>query len=301
MFFPESSRSFPLPRAQKPQETFMKVSAFSYSDYRKFLLDRFSAKKAENSDFNYFHICKETGIKSPGHLSLILHGKVNISDELAEKFARLCNLKTRETLYFLTMVQFNQEKKNSRKTEMFNQLISFRESSIYRVGPHLYKFYDKWYHSVVRALVEFFDVNDNFADLAKMVVPVIRPDQARGSIRLLESLGLIKRDEKGFYRPTLKSIDTGAGVTSLTLNNFILSMIGLAQEAMDRFSREERVFSSVTLGVNQEGYEEILTELREFRRRSAEIAQKHSADKVVQVNFQMFPVSKSLDPKKING
>lgn len=276
----------------------MKVSAFTYTDYRKFLLDRFEARKSDTTGFNYLHICQETGIKSPGHLSLILHGKVNIDSDLALKFAQLCNLKKRETQYFLTMVGFNQEKKYEKKMELFNHLISFRESSIYRVGPHMYKFYDKWYHSVIRALVEFFDVNDDFVSLAKMVVPSIRPDQAKSSITVLESLDLISRDASGFFRPTQKSIDTGAGVTSVTLNNFILSMIDLAREAMDRFPREERMYSSVTLGVNNDGYEEIRTELREFRRRAAEIAQKHPADRVVQVNFQMFPVSKNAGTKR---
>ncbi len=270
----------------------MKVSAFGYTDYRKFLIDKFEAKKNEDSSFNYFYICKETDIKSPGHLSLILHGKVNVSDEMAQKFAQLCNLKTRETKYFLTLVQFNQEKKNARKKELFDEIISFRESCIYRVGPHLYKFYDRWYHSVIRAIVDFVDITDNYDDLAKMVVPIIRPDQAKTSCALLETLELIKRNDQGFWRPTQKSLDSGSAVTSITINNFVLSMIDLAREAMDRFPREERIFSSVTLGVNEEGYEEIVTELREFRRKAAEIAQKHPAEKVVQVNFQVFPVSR---------
>jgi uncharacterized protein (TIGR02147 family) len=294
----KGSRLWPGSDKTQPQENSMKVSTFTYTDYRKFLIDCFETKKAENSDFNYFYICKETGIKSPGHLSLILHGKVNIDDDLAKKFAVLCNLKKRETSYFLTMVKFNQEKKHTEKAELFNVLIAFRESSIYRVGPHLYKFYDKWYHSVVRSLVEFYNVDDDFTGLARMVVPAIRPDQAKGSISLLEELGLVARDAEGFFRPTLKNIDTGAGATSITLNNFMLSMINLAREAMDRFPRDKRVFSSVTLGVNRDGYEEILEELRGFRRRAAEIAQKNPADKVVQVNFQMFPVSKSTENKR---
>jgi uncharacterized protein (TIGR02147 family) len=78
------------------------------------------------------------------------------------------------------------------------------------------------------------------------------------------------------------------------INSFVLSMLDRAREAMNRFPREKRSFSCVTLGVDKEGYEEILAELREFRRRSAEIARKHKADRVVQVNFQMFPVSKNM-------
>jgi len=178
---------------------------------------------------------------------------------------------------------------------LFEHLISFTDSCIYRVGPHLYKYYDRWYHSVIRALLEFVSVSDNFDELAKMTIPKIRPDQARASVMLLTELGLIQRDENGFFRPTRKSIDTGSAQTSLMVNNFTLSMLDLAREAMDRFSREERVFSSVTVGTDKAGYDEIISELREFRRRVAEIVQRRPADRVLQVNFQVFPVSKSRE------
>ncbi|MGB7567221.1 MAG: TIGR02147 family protein [Chitinivibrionales bacterium] len=265
----------------------MKISPFHYTDYRKFLGDFFK----ENA-ISYRDICMQTGIKSRGHLSLILHGKVNISLEQIRKIAQCCNLKKRETDFFATMVRFNQEKNTEKKIRLFEELISFRESLIYRLKPHSYKYFDKWYHSVMRALLEFIDVKDDATMIAKMVIPAIRPDQARNSLKVLAELGLIAPDANGHWRPTRKSIDTGSSESSVMINNFVLSMLDRAREAMNRFPREQRLYSCVTLSVNKEGYNELLAELREFRRRSAEIAQKHPADHVVQVNFQMFPVSK---------
>jgi uncharacterized protein (TIGR02147 family) len=267
----------------------MKISPFHYTDYRKFLGDFF-----KEIAVSYQDVCAQTGIKSRGHLSLILNGKVNISDAQTRKFAHYCRLKKRETDFFTTMVRFNQEKNAEPKIRLFEELISFRESSLYRVKPHLYKYYDKWYHSVLRALLEFIDVKDDVKSIAKMVIPAIRPDQARNSLKLLAELGLIAPDANGHWRLTRKSIDTGSTETSVMINNFVLSMLDRAREAMNRFPREQRVYSCVTLGVNKEGYDELLAELREFRRKSAEIAQKHPADHVVQVNFQMFPVSKKV-------
>jgi uncharacterized protein (TIGR02147 family) len=270
----------------------MKISPFHYTDYHKFLNDRFKAKKRQDTGTNYLRLCESTGIKSQAHLSLVLNGKANLSMELAQKIAEFFRLKKRETEYFLAMIRFNHEKRCGPKMELFKRLTSFRESAIYRVGPHQYKFYARWYHSVIRALLEFVDVKDDFKKIANMVVPPIRPDQARSSIGLLLALGLAERDANGFFRPTQKSLDTGSVETSVTINNFMLTMLDLAKEAMDRFPRDERIFSCVTLGINQKGYEQICTELREFRRRAAEIARENPADRVVQVNFQMFPVSK---------
>ena len=205
----------------------MKVSPLKYTDYRKFLRDYFNGSAS-----TYRLVCKATGIKSAGHLSLILNGKVNISDLQADKFAGFCNLKKQETDYFRTLVRFNQEEKSERKIKLFEQLSSFRNSSIYRVGPHGYKFYDKWYHSVVRALLEFVPIKEDTGALGKMVVPHIRPDQARCSVRLLTQLGLVAADENGFLRPTQKSIDTGATAGAVMVNNFALAMLDRAHEAM---------------------------------------------------------------------
>jgi uncharacterized protein (TIGR02147 family) len=144
---------------------------------------------------------------------------------------------------------------------------------------------------VIRAILEFIAIDDNFDTLAKMTIPAIRPDQAKASVKLLTELGLVRRDASGFFRPLQKSIDTGSQATSVMINGFMLSMIDLAREAMDRFSREERLFSAVTVGIDGEGYERIVAELREFRRKVAEIAQQRPADRVIQVNFQAFPVS----------
>jgi len=267
----------------------MKLSPFNYTDFHKFLSDFLK----ENA-ISYQQIGRQTGIKSRGHLSLIMKGKVNISDEQTQKLARCCGLKKRESDFFSVMVRFNQEKKTEAKLKLFEELISFRESSIYRVKPHEYKFYSRWYHSIIRALLEFVNVKDDVGNLARMVVPAIRPDQARNSLKLLSELALIAPDGDGYWRPTQKSIDTGSNAASVMVNGFVLSMLDLAREAMNRFPREMRSFSCVTLGVDKEGCEEVLAELREFRRRSAEIARRHPANRVIQVNFQMFPVSKSL-------
>ena len=42
-------------------------SVFEYSDYRKFLLDYYSEKKAANRNFSHRFIANRVGFKSGGH------------------------------------------------------------------------------------------------------------------------------------------------------------------------------------------------------------------------------------------
>jgi uncharacterized protein (TIGR02147 family) len=270
---------------------------FSYTDYRKFLRDCFDGKKSEESGFSYRLICGQTGIKSTGHLTLILQGKANISLSLAKKFAEFLKLKKRAKEFFEYLVLFNQAKLQNDKREYFVKIMGFKESSVRLVNADQYDYYDKWYHSVVRALLDFLPVKDNFKDLAKTVEPPISEEEARKSVELMMRLHMIKQDNEGCFRPTDAVIDTGPAIGSMAVTNYAINMIDLSKQAFDRCPQDERVFSWATLGVSEKGYQDVLQELREFRRRVYAIAERDKADRVYQFHFQAFPVSKHSENK----
>jgi uncharacterized protein (TIGR02147 family) len=267
------------------------VSVFHYSDYRRFLKDAFALKGDSKKPFSYRAICGKTGIKSSGHLTLVLQGKANISIRLTLKFARFCKLNKRETEYFQYLVLFNQAKSHHDKLDYFRRMISFKESLVHVVDANQYEYYNKWYHSAIRALLEIIPVNDNFEELANAVQPRISVDEAQKSLALLERLGLAGKDEKGFYRPTDRMIDSGPTVGTLALTNYALNQLDLGKEAFDRFPVDERIFSWVTLGISERGYARVVEELRAFRQKMYEIAKEDTSERVYQINIQAFPVS----------
>ncbi|MBF0433456.1 MAG: TIGR02147 family protein [Fibrobacteria bacterium] len=270
----------------------MAVSVYNYTDYRKYLTDHFEYRKEKKKGLTIKIISDEIGMKSSGNLSALLLGKYNVSKELAKDIAKYCRLKKKEADYFVTMVLFNQAKRHTIKQKYFDKLVSFRMSCVYKVNTHTYKYYDRWYNAVIRALCEFMDIDNNYADVAKMLVPYIRADEARNSVKLLDELGLIAPDENGFYRPTDKCIDTGIPTTSHTVNSFVAAMTDKAKESLDRFTTKERMLSWNTIGIESARFQEVLEEIRTFRYRLAKIVKNHKADMVYQVNMQAFPVSK---------
>lgn len=269
----------------------VKPGIYNYTDFRRFLYEYIRAIKAGDGSRTHRLIAAEIGIKSAGHLTLILQGKANISRDLEEKIATWCRFKKRERAYFHAMVAFNQATSHAVKRRSFEKLIAFPKSCVNRVGAHQYKYYDKWYHSVIRALLEFVPVDDDGGRLGRLLVPSIRPHQARCSLELLCELGMARKDEHGFYRPVQQSIDTGSEVPSVAVNAFILEMLDKARRAMDRFERSERNFSWITVGVSDEGYRRIVEEMRAFRLRVAEIVKESRAERVYQINMQAFPVT----------
>jgi uncharacterized protein (TIGR02147 family) len=128
-----------------------------------------------------------------------------------------------------------------------------------------------------------------------MVSPPISPSQAEKSVELLKKLGLIEKCSHGSYQVSSKAITSG-DLPSFTLAvaNFQQETMKLAWEAHDRYPKDKRNISSVTLGISERGVEEITKEIEDFRNKIINIANEDEpADRVYQLNFQFFPMSSS--------
>jgi len=66
----------------------------------------------------------------------------------------------------------------------------------------------------------------------------------------------------------------------------------LAVESLDRHEREQRDISTVTVSVDQEGFDQIREKIRECRESVLAIAQACTTeDRVCQLNMQFFPLT----------
>ncbi len=272
-------------------------SVFDYTDYHQFLREYYADRKSISHNFSYRYICNKTAIKSTGHLSLIFQGKAHISLPLAMKLSELCKLKKREREYWIEMVLYNQAKNHEDKKRHFKRMAAFKESSVYQVHAAQYSYYEKWHHSVIRALLERHDFRDEYETIGKLVIPAITAEETRKSVELLVQLQLVAKDENGYYRPTNLILDSGTRAPAVAVNNFVLDTLGLAREALDRFPREERHLSWTTVSLSRDGLAEAIEEARHFRKRLYAIAEADRAERVFQVNMQIFPVSQVLLPE----
>ncbi len=269
-----------------------KPDVFKYTDYRKFLRDAYEALKSKGTGVSYRSVCRDVGIKSAGHLSLILNGKANISEVLAHGFADYFGLTGRRKEYFLNLVSYNQSSEYGAKRDAFDQMMAFPEAAVRKVDKKHFKYYDKWYYSAVRLVLLLIDFKDDYRQLAAMLSPTISSREARRAVKLLQSLGMIKQDENGFFRPVDRHIDTGTKSYAMAINNYALSTLELAEYAFNNIPEEQRRVSWVTAAVTKKGYDRMVAEMREFRRKIHEISSEDGADRIYQVNVQIFPLSK---------
>jgi uncharacterized protein (TIGR02147 family) len=144
-------------------------------------------------------------------------------------------------------------------------------------------------------MYQFKATTRDYDRIATMVCPPITSSQARKSLRQLDELGFIKPNDQGVYKLTSSAITTGENIRSLGIANFQQETMRLAQEALDRYPRDQRYAGTATVGVSEKAFGQIKQVLIDASNKIAEIANADAdADRVYQVNLQAFPLSKSF-------
>ena len=266
---------------------------FEYSDYRLFLHDYLAAAKSRGVQLTYEELGRRVGFTSKGFVTQIIQGKSNIPKEKISTFGRALGLKKHEESYFELLVRFDQAKTHRAKNEYFQKLVSRFKTSIRHIGPDRYDFYSAWYYSAIRSLLAYYPFNGDFKKLAQQLTPAITPGQAKKAIELLGRLSLIVKNEDGYYHLTDRILSTGDSVGAVALINFQQATMDLAKEALERFPKEQRDSSTLTLGLSEEGYRAVVEKIAALRRELLDIAwYDRKIDRVIQVNLHVFPLTK---------
>jgi uncharacterized protein (TIGR02147 family) len=177
--------------------------------------------------------------------------------------------------------------------DAFEELLSLRRRSAWKVPASGYTFYENWYYSVVRASLDVEPFKGDYIRLASSICPAITPVEAKQAVELLLEIGMAKRDESGYVHPSEESITTSDAWQSATIHNLQRKFIDLGKEALDRFSKEERDISNLTVTVSEETFKLIKKNVKDLREQIMAMAcAEQVPDRVLQVNIQLFPLQR---------
>jgi uncharacterized protein (TIGR02147 family) len=269
-----------------------------YTDYRQFLKDYYEKVKSKNPGFSYLAFAQKAGLNSKGFLYNVISGKRTLSRSNILGLNQAMKLDKYEADYFENLVAFNQAKNLKERNLFFERLTSIKAAGKTAWEPQLvrsdqFEYYSKLHHSVIRSLIDLYGFNGDYKWLACNVKPKITPRQAKKAVELLERLGFIKRKGNSFIAVD-KTITSPPEVQSLAVQNFHQQAAELALKAISELPRDARNVSGATLGISKVGYKRICEEINVFRTRLLQIAEDdHNADAVYQLNFQLFPVSRT--------
>jgi uncharacterized protein (TIGR02147 family) len=269
----------------------------SFLDFREYLKAFVDAARANGEPVTNRSFAEALNIKSSSWLTNVLYGAKGITTETAHAISDYLGHNAWERKYFEILMNFNQaktvEKRNSHFIALKQHILHKGYNFLHVLEQDQYEFYLKWYYTVVRSLLGMYPMKDEYNRIGRMTSPSITAAQAKKSVKLLAKLGLIKKNNKGYYELTGTAITTGPNVKSLAVANFQRETMRLGIEAIDRYPQSVRDISTMSVGISEEGYKQISAILADCRKAIADIANiDKNADCVYQINFQAFPLSK---------
>lgn len=268
---------------------------FEYRDYREYVRDFYESRK-KCSAFTWREFAKLAGFSSSGFLKLVCDGKTRLSKVGVEKVLHAMNLSDAQAEYFRAMVEFcDSQQPDVRRTSFERMMKIASENRVEFLEAKSFAYFSSWANPALRELAPIMK-GATPLEMGHTIVPAISAAEARESLELQESLGLLKKDECGNYVQTSGGISSSREVISATVVNMQKQYAHLAADALERYSREYRHISGMTMGLDREAYERLAAELDAFRKKVAEIVSNvKSYDRVYRMNLQLFPLSKKVE------
>lgn len=271
---------------------------FEYLDYRTYLKDYYEERKERYGYFSYRLFGGKVGI-DPSYLLKVILKSRHLSEKSIPRVSAYCGLTGNEAAYFHTLVHFGKAKSQRESELHFEKLLSIRYVKSRRLLERQYEYFRTWYHPVVRSVLEYFDFKNDFALLGRQLSPPITAKEARASVRLLEKLKLIRREDDGRYTLTEMAVTTGDEWQSLAITAFQEQAIRLSRESIERHDRSLRDISTVTMNINADDFEELRERIVDFRRSIISfVSENTDPDRTYQLNIQLFPLTDTKGGKR---
>lgn len=266
---------------------------FAYVDYREYLRDAYEALKAGQRGFSYRAFARKAGMSSPNFLKLVIDGTRNLGTSSVGQFAKALDLGTRETEFFRELVLFNQATTAADKNERYERLGKYRKHRrVHKLDRDMFKYLSRWYYPAIRELVNCAGFQEDPGWIAAHIQPRITSAQAKEALDILLDLKLLVRDKAGSIQQGQTLVSTGPEVRSLAVGNFHRQMMEQAASSIETIDREHREISGVTVALSAEGFALFKQKIHELRAQLLELsAQETSPKRVVQFNFQAFPLA----------
>ncbi|MBN1308036.1 MAG: TIGR02147 family protein [Chitinispirillaceae bacterium] len=267
---------------------------YNYIDYRKFLLEFIAEKKLLHPRFSCRRLAVRLGMSAATFVRIV-NGKRNVTEKMLPRFIDYLKLRDRASEYFSLMVELAQVKGAERKNDAYRKLLEFRSERIRTIRPRHYSLFEKWYLVALREIIDIKGTIVSAKGLAKALRPSITVREAEKAVDALRETGMIFEGKDGRFHASEKLLSTGEKWESIAVHHFQLEMARRAEEALLRLPKEERDFSTLTIGLSSAEFHRVREIIKKARQQILAIAED-SIDReyVYQLNTQLFPVSRHL-------
>ncbi len=288
-----SKKSMALPSLDLPARVQV-PNIFNYTNYRQYLLDFYHSKKAIDPKFSLRYLAQKANFPSHGLLKYLMEGKRNLSKKSLVKLALALQFSPEELDYFENLVFFNQAENLNEKSFYYEKLIhSPNTSSFRKMETSQLQIFRKWQNIALREMLNLKGFKNNPTWIASQFLPKMEAYEIEESIAMLLASGIIKKTANGF-KPADPDITTDDEVKSFLVKSYHAQMLKLAAWAQDEIPGKERDISSVCFSVKDSDLPNLKKQVQLMRKELKNFAaDPGEGERLVQVNIQLFPLTKS--------
>lgn len=266
-----------------------------YTNYRVYLRDYYEYKKKTVTAFSLRFFAEKAGLSSHAHLKLAIDGKRNITKNTVTKLIHGLGLENQRAAYFESLVFFNQATTDEDKKIYYAQLVKASpRSKLHKMDKAQLRIFKEWHHSAILEMVGLKDFRPIPEQISKRLRGLITPAQATESLNLLLELGLLVKTANG-YRQSNPLITTDDEVQDIMVKMYHNQMLALSVRMLNDLPGDERDISALTFGIKRSDFPNLKKHLQLMRKELLDFSAKAGeAEDVVQINLQLFPLTRGV-------
>ena len=271
------------------------VNIFDFTKFRKYLAAYQEHRQLAEPGFSRTEFCNQLGLPNTrSYFNDIVQGK-RLTDNMLDRFIKVIGLKNNEARYFEAMVRFDQGKTAEVRDNAFAEMMKLNKTPQAIVNPDSYEFFGNWYNSTVYAILEVMDVGDELSELAQKIFPPVSEKHLKASLALMQKMDLVRRDERGFWKPTKESLATVQQSKSQMILQFQKQCLELSKQALDSEGSESRDMTTFTFAVSKTAQMKVEKAAEKFKAqlRQIVISDTEKPTVVEHVNLHVFSNLKS--------
>jgi len=266
------------------------VNIFEFTKFRKFLAEYQERRQAAEPSFSRTEFCNLLGLPNTrSYFNDVVQGK-RVTDNMRERFINVIGLKGNEAKYFEAMIDFDQGKTAQVREAAFDAMMRLNKTPQAIVDPDSYEFFGNWYNSTVYAILEVMDVADDVSELASKIFPPVSEKKLQASLKLMQKMNLVRKNESGFWKPTKDSLATVQQSKSQMVLQFQKQCLELSKQALESAGKESRDMTTFTFSVSKKAQKQVEVAAEKFKVQIRHIvtADSEKPEIVEHINLHVF-------------
>ena len=267
------------------------MTIYDYTDYRDIIRDFYLEKKNGNSRYSYSVLGQAIGLNA-SHVFCIVEKKRNLPVRCVPAVKKVLGLTGRAARYFDFLLAASRTKSEKTKTEILAKAFQLRDVKTHSLADKEQKYLSDWWTPVICALIEVNQGRVDAKEISDSLEPSIEVEKVQESIDILQELGFIQDLGNGRVKLADAHINIAGEQRAQAIRQFQANVMQIGARSLNTIAPADRDISTLTMAVDQQGFEDIKAMIQEFRKDvQIRVDKCGKPTRVLQMNLALFPVA----------